>query len=47
MPAINSLWKNRREHGEAFVQAFLDHWQQDDERIAKLPAGESQGEFFD
>jgi hypothetical protein len=37
MLAINSLWRFRREHGEKFVQAYLDRWQRDDERIAGLP----------
>ncbi len=37
MLAINSLWRFRREHGEKFVQAYLQRWQADDERIAALP----------
>ncbi len=37
MLAINSLWRFRREHGDTFVQAYLERWQRDDERIAALP----------
>lgn len=40
MLAINSLWRFRREHGEKFVDAYLQRWKEDDERIAKLPEGE-------
>jgi hypothetical protein len=35
--AMNSLWRFRREHGDKFVQDYLERWQKDDERIAGLP----------
>lgn len=40
MLAMNSLWRFRQEHGEQFVQAYLETWHHDDERIARLPASE-------
>jgi hypothetical protein len=38
MLALNALWKFRREHGDQFVQDYLERWRRDDERIAQLPA---------
>jgi hypothetical protein len=35
--AINSLWRLRNEHGDQFVQVYLEQWQRDNERIARLP----------
>jgi hypothetical protein len=35
--AMNSLWRFRREHGDKFVQSYMEQWQKDDERIAGLP----------
>jgi hypothetical protein len=40
MMAIVALWRFRIEHGEKFVSAYLARWQEDDERIARLPEGE-------
>ena len=38
--AINSLWRFRAEHGDQFVQKYLEQWRSDNERIAALPEGE-------
>lgn len=35
--AINSLWRLRNEHGDRFVQVYLEQWRKDNDRIAKLP----------
>jgi hypothetical protein len=38
MLALVTLWRFRQEHGEKFVQAYLDTWKQDNQRIADMPA---------
>jgi hypothetical protein len=40
MLAIVTLWRFRAKHGDQFVQAYLEIWQQDNERIAQLPEEE-------
>jgi hypothetical protein len=37
MLALVALWRFRRDHGDQFVQAYLETWRKDDERIARLP----------
>jgi hypothetical protein len=43
MLAVVTLWRFRNDHGDGFVQVYLDTWRKDDERIARLP-GEQQVE---
>lgn len=38
MLAVITLWRFRYDHGDQLVQAYLETWRKDDERIAKLPA---------
>jgi hypothetical protein len=38
MLAIVTLWRFRQEHGERFVEVYLETWRQDNEWIAKQPA---------
>jgi hypothetical protein len=40
MLALVTLWKFRREHGDAFVRVYLDRWRADEDRIVQLPPGE-------
>ena len=40
MMALITLWRFRRDHGDKFVEAYLETWQADDERIARLPGQE-------
>jgi hypothetical protein len=37
MLALVSLWRLHHDHGERFVQVYLETWRKDDERIARLP----------
>jgi hypothetical protein len=43
MLSIVTLWRFRIEHGDKFVQVYLERWRQDNEDIAKRP-GETQVE---
>ena len=36
--AIATLWKFRQEHGDRFVEAYLETWRRDEANIAALPA---------
>ena len=38
--ALVTLWRFRTDHGDKFVQAYLETWRKDDERIAHLPEEE-------
>jgi hypothetical protein len=38
--ALITLWKFRREHGDRFVEVYLETWRRDEEYIAARPATE-------
>src|SRR5262245_22333258 len=38
--ALITLWKFRREHGDRFVEVYLETWRRDEEQIAAQPAAE-------
>jgi hypothetical protein len=38
--ALIALWRFRRDHGDRFIEAYLETWHHDDEEIAKKPAEE-------
>jgi hypothetical protein len=38
--AIIILWKFRQEHGDRFVEVYLDTWRRDEQRIAVQPPAE-------
>jgi hypothetical protein len=38
--ALVTLWKFRREHGDRFVEVYLETWRRDEEHIAARPAAE-------
>jgi hypothetical protein len=38
--AIATLWKFRKQHGDRFVEVYLETWRRDEEHIAALPAAE-------
>jgi hypothetical protein len=40
MLALVTLWRFRQQHGDQFVQVYLDTWRRDEERIALLPPSE-------
>jgi hypothetical protein len=40
MLALVTLWRFRREHGDRFVEVYLERWRADEDRIAKLPPAE-------
>jgi hypothetical protein len=40
MLALVTLWRLRQDHGDRFVQAYLETWRKDEERIAHLPGHE-------
>ena len=40
MLALVTLWRFRRQHGDQFVQVYLETWHRDEEQIAQRPAEE-------
>jgi hypothetical protein len=38
--AVIALWRFRRDHGDQFVQAYLEAWRQDEARISQRPPEE-------
>jgi hypothetical protein len=43
--AIATLWRFRQQHGDRFVEVYLETWRRDEEHIAALPAAEQVEEM--